>query len=215
MKRLVATLALGIALIPAGADAQTAYSFSHNVGISSLTLNGSTTINNTTRGWCTAAGSCNGGSSLNNYIVGPYGSTTFRDWFRFAIPNIGAITSAVFSVNAGEVYGTNVNVNFFDLALSNAPTGNPSAAYADMGTGNFYGNYVYNSSDNYTYTNVTLNAVALTDINTAAGGDWAMGGDVGTAVVVATPEPASLVLLATGLLAIGGTATRRRRTTPQ
>lgn len=213
MKKIVATLALGIALMPASADAQTAYSYSHNVGISSLTLNGSTVIDNSTRGWCRVSGSCNGASALNNYIVGPYSGDTFRDWFRFAIPNIGPITSAVFSVNAGEIYGTNVNVNFFDLALGNAP-GTPAAAYADMGTGNLYGNYVYNSSDNYTYTNVTLNGAALADLNAAAGGDWAMGGDVG-AEVVATPEPASMVLLATGLLALGGTVTRRRRTSGQ
>lgn len=210
MKKLAATLGLIAALSPISADAQTAYSYSHLVGATTLTLNGSTTINNASRGWCESTGGCNGGGAGNNYIIGDYYGSNYRNWFTFDIPDIGLITSAVFGVNAAEVYGTDVTVRFFDLAVSNAANG--LAGYADMGAGSFYGQYTYNPSDNYTYTNVSLNGAALTDLNAAAGGSWATGGAVGSPMeVVATPEPASLVLLATGLLAIGATAAKRRR----
>lgn len=111
------------------------------------------------------------------------------------------------------------------------------AVVADLSGGTSYGSFTATLTDNSTYESTALNAAALTALNLAIGGEWAVGGAVTTngltglgvrerifrGSVVSSPVtelvldltpvpvPAAVWLFGSSLVALG---VARRRTTP-
>ncbi len=104
--------------------------------------------------------------------------------------------------------------------------------FADLGSGLSYGSRVVSAADNNRIVSVTLNAAAVAALNANRGGLFALGGalttlgppgnefvfgssglsiDVRQLVLTPVPEPATLMLLGTGVPVLLGYAWRRRR----
>ncbi len=107
--------------------------------------------------------------------------------------------------------------------------------FADLGSGVLYGSRAVSVADNNTVINLSLNAAAVTALNNAGGGLFAFGGRLlpdGTAITpfglfigtefnpgsrqlvlttTAVPEPATMILLGTGLASVGAAVRKRRK----
>lgn len=174
----------------------------------------------------------NGASPSNNYLAGGLIGTiipsteAWRDWFEFSIPVLTGqtLTSATLSLDdptppnqAGEGHqgGT---LTFSVYGLSGQPL-----LFTDVSATNFFGSSGTSASS--PTVSITLNAAALAAIGAAQGGNIFIGGidsgenvsgfDFGSSATAtdntvlnlqtsAVPEPASLLLAATGLLFLTG-----------
>jgi len=192
-----------------------------------LVLDG-TSITANSSGWYDQNG--NHESENPNYIAGICGSSDscygydvdYRDFFIFAIPS-GSYSQASLQLynpslaqgDSGNGYVsatssltyTNWDVST-DLGTLAAQQLGLTAVYADLGSGVLFASTVMTPDDDGQWVNIQLDAAALNSINAAAGGDWAVGGAVNSAVA---PEPSSIVLFATGFLGMAG-AIRRKLT---
>jgi hypothetical protein len=151
---------------------------------------------------------------------------------------ITSATLRIFNPNGGySSPDLSETLGFFDVSTSIAAllaTGAGQVAiYNDLGTGVSYGSRSVSAADNNTFVSQSLNASAIAAIQSALGGSFAVGGALTTLnqpanvegiflfsngqanqlvleVTDVVPEPTSVILLATGLIACAQRRIRRQ-----
>jgi len=167
---------------------------------------------------------------------GQGGQDNLRNYFTFNLSSLAAgtvTTSATLEITRAGQFAP-VTIEFFDVSPSaatlNAKNASPSAAiYDDLGTGTSYGAFNVGTGDIHDVLSFSLNAAALTDIQSHAGTFFSVGGAlqtpghlfsgsgqtahlvIQTADPLATPEPSTLASAGTAALVLGGGYAWRRR----
>jgi hypothetical protein len=126
-----------------------------------------------------------------NYLTGLFGNE-HRSFFLFDLSTVtGTINSATLRLFNPEVsqflHGyvspdPTETLNFFDVTTAAASIADGTggvAAFADLASGTLYGSQIVSAADNGTVIEITLNNLALADLN-AATGIFAIGGALGT-----------------------------------
>jgi hypothetical protein len=182
----------------------------------------------------------NGTAANNNYFAGAQISgfpgnpeAQFRDWFEFSIPTLtGALVSATLNLDEPADGNMNGPFTYAVYGLSGQPL-----VFTDVTNSDAFGSVGTSSASNGTTVTITLNASALAAIGADQGGNIFIGGidsgelssstsastfgdfagssPGGTAYntvlsLQTTPEPSSLLLLAT-VLGTLGMAIRKQR----
>lgn len=142
-------------------------------------------IDATYRGFVTSSGQTSDGmlGEGNSYMVGfSFSTVTRRNYLYFALPTLApgeSISSARLTLAGGTLNlegFTTRSVNLWDVSTS---IGQIGWAYDDIGSGNSYGSFQVDRSDpiyGITSYSVDLNTQAILDLNSAAGGLFAIGG---------------------------------------
>lgn len=202
-------------------------------GVQTLTLNGTIVLTATDTGWIFEQGLHT--TANQNYFVGDCGGGcspaeqgSYNNYFVFNLGQITqTITSAVLSVGNGNGYVAGVlsTYSLFDVSSPLASldvnrgigdlTG--QAIFNDFQTGVLFGSRSITSVVQNSQVNTTLNASAITALNTARGNAWAIGGTLRPGNIVPgnpVPEPASWAMLIVGFGIVGASMRRRRQTQP-
>lgn len=152
----------------------------------------------------------------DDYFVGnPLGDSSpqsLRDFFTFDISGLrgqtvtGASLTLTNFMSMSDSGQPSLRYTLYDVstpaAVLDAVGGTSAAIYDDLGSGLSYGSYSLPVTGlNLGTSQLALNANAVDDLNAAIAGDTPNFSIGGTLPSLAVPEPPSLLLLSTGLLA--------------
>jgi hypothetical protein len=171
-------------------DDEFIFGFSGPTSSNFLTLNG-IDIPYADQGWYMLDG--NHYADNDNYFCGVAYGSIYRNYFAFSLLNLESygiilpITTASLKI---EQFGSQPSVGFklFELCQVNLPLstinqyyapGSPTGQeiWADLGNGKLFGSYnVDRSLSEWNVISITLNAAAISAINTAAGSEIIFGG---------------------------------------
>lgn len=196
------------------------------------------TVDQTKRGWYDDTGKSNGDGLDSNIFSGWSGSKEYRNWMLFDLNTItGTITSANLVVDIKSYVGDDDSETYELYHVSTAHnllgTGDIDT-FNDLGDGSLYGSQVFTNADDGFEIPIVLTAEAISDMNAAIGGTFAIGGSVPVVggdeeglfkqshlfgarpnLVITTtaeevPEPSEYALLAVSLTALGVGHRRRK-----
>jgi hypothetical protein len=138
-------------------------------------------VSATDSGWYGSNGTLSG-SANNNYFAGYAFGNEYRNFFTFDLTGVtGPFANASLSLpNIGPNIGAPLTFSLFALTTSPGSLGSPGAGiFEDLGDGALYGSIVV-PSDATDPVVITLNAAGLAAVNSALGGQFALGGAVAT-----------------------------------
>jgi hypothetical protein len=150
-----------------------------------------TILTHVDRGWYADFGSHS--TSNENYLTGRYFGTDYRSFFVFDLSGVTeTITSATLKLwNPSSPPNTEAGFSSPDasetLALYDVSTSTASltggtggvSAFTDLGSGTSFGSTTISAADNGSFVTITLNASALSALN-SAGGLFSIGGALTT-----------------------------------
>lgn len=220
LKNFLRTLLLGASFFSTVAHADV-YVFGGStanvIGIQTLTINGSQTIQASDAGWYTDNGTHF--ADNDNYVVGTLNNHTYHDFFVFDLTTVsGPITSAELSLYVPSTVGY-VNSNSSAITYQNWDvstqlsllTSNQTSAtsiFSDLGTGTLFGTVTVGPEVQGQQVHVSLNGAALSAILAAEGGQFAIGG-AAFAATSAVPEASTWAMLLLGFVGVSFVAYRR------
>ncbi|HEY8154507.1 MAG TPA: hypothetical protein VII72_10310 [Myxococcota bacterium] len=165
-----------------------------------------------------------------SYFVGTYSGSVYRNFFTFdltALPVASSVVSATLRLSRWSSGPDNEMVEtleFLDVSTDpttlNGGSDDPNAAvFADLGLGTSYGEFSIQGAGTWSdVLGFALDADALADIESAAGGFFSIGGVLNSQsgddylfaasgggiqqLVVVIPEPATGTMLLTGLVVL-------------
>jgi hypothetical protein len=172
-------------------------------------------ISNTDASVVPSLGGPNGTNT--SYAAGSYGGMLLVDYFGFnlaSLPStVTSITSATLVIESGKVT-SNLTYTLFGasqwVSQLETPGDQNAALYANLvsGVGDSYGSFQVAKTSSVSKLMFTLNAAAVSDINTAIENKtvFVVAGQVSAA---AAPEPSTWVMLLAGFAGLGVVARRR------
>ncbi|RCJ16046.1 hypothetical protein A6S26_07085 [Nostoc sp. ATCC 43529] len=143
------------------------------------------TLSASSQGWWAAEGGLNVGNSNSNtnYVTGNIRATDLRNYFTFALDNIGKVSSATLQVQRFDGSENGIKtLGLFDVStaadvLSQKVNSPNNTIYSDLGSGKNYGIFDVNSSgDPNDILSFALNSDAIADINNRSGNFFSIGG---------------------------------------
>lgn len=154
------------------------------IALATISIAHAQILNPTYRGFVTSNGQTSDTLGQgNSYEAGfSFSTVTRRNYFYFAIPTLApgeSITAARLTLTGGtlNLEGTTTRtVTLWDVSTG---IGQIGSAYDDIGSGASYGSFQVNRSDpvfGVTAYNADLNGTAIANLNSAAGGLFAIGG---------------------------------------
>jgi hypothetical protein len=142
-------------------------------------------VNATATGWYNDTGYHDSGNP--NYFVGNDGAQYYRDWFTFNIPALpGPIARAELRVNTYLINSPTSNevlqLRHVTTPVSTLTAGGVglTAIYDDLGDGPSYGARAFVSAEKNRFISIPLNQVFKSAAAAAAGGPFAVGGELTT-----------------------------------
>lgn len=213
MRKLLYAIALSILLTSTSQAQIPTFAFGGSSGAAILTVNFE---NGTTaayadqdQGWWSPTVANFRGNT--NVISGSMFGVQWNDFFVFDLTGqTGHVVSASLILNAYSVAGT-PQFALWDVAtpistLENVDSGPSAAIYTDLGSGTMLSALVpLSTADSGNDVAIAFNAAGIAAIDTALGGQWAIGGSANNDI----PEPAGLTIIP---LALAGLAVVRYRT---
>lgn len=204
-RRKLLLLLLAPALLIGSAYAQTTITL--NTASAGLQFygNGSTTTLSFL-GSCGGTSNCVSGTTTNG--------GTYAMWFSGPAPSLGGPTGNLYPVLGGTlnfnfVLGSDSMQGTISLASVNS---DPNSPYATLLTGTFTADPSLTTAGLSSWLNTQSNVTLTLDLNSPLNGIVANGGTASgtpSGEIVPVPEPATLALIGSGLLGIGGTIKRR------
>lgn len=154
----------------------------------------SITVGATDSGWyCSGNTRCAGGglhfADNENYLAAqrspnPGDEWELRNFFTFDLSSVdGVVVSASLRLFTADYFGDaselyevyDVSTSISTLTLGGSDL---SDVFNDLGTGSLYGSRSYTASDAGGISDIALNSLAISDLNSALGGEIALGGKI-------------------------------------
>ncbi len=232
-----AVILLGLATTPAAAQSRYIFGYTHRDDLAPVTavqlITDHGVFNSYVRGWFDDTGRHI--QKNDNYVAGILDNQWYRNFFVFdlsaAMAQFGSASLRILnphvalpwcapaafcdgftSPNPTESYFLRyLNPQYYGAVSADA-TGRTDI-FSELGSAQVFSHRSVRNADNGQWVDLALNRKGLADLNERRGNTWGVGGNLDelrSPVGVVTPEPATIVLLGTGLVLILLMGSRRR-----
>ncbi len=231
-----AVIILGLATTPAQAQDRYVFGYTHTDDLAPITavqlITDHGVFDTYLRGWFDDTGFHH--RQNDNYVAGVLDNRWYRNFFLFDLsdamtqfssasvrilnPHVALpwcdprpFCDGFSSPNPTETYFLRLLHPEYYGALG-ATTSGRTDIFAELGTSTLFSTRLVSNADNGQWIDLALNGSGLADLNARRGDIWGVGGNLDEFpnVDVVAPEPATVVLLGTGLVLVVLIGSRRR-----